>query len=235
MVRSQFLGKGVTMVQAGVRTLNLSVEKNAMNTVKKLMLIVATLALGALWVPFASAGCANPSGKPHVSPQSWDGEADFASNFMLTSGHDDDVSIVGMWHVLFIAEGNVGPGLPPDGVVVQDALSHWHSDGTEFTLSNRVPQTGDVCLGVWEKVGELRYKVNHFGIAFDPATDPNNPLGYARIRQDIVLNPDGKTFKGRFTIQQYDSSGNLLIEIKGALKGTRVNLNTSVSDLLNQS
>jgi hypothetical protein len=49
------------------------------------------------------------------------------------------------------------------------------------------------------------------------------------------LNPDGITFKGTFTIQQYDQSGNLLIEIKGLLHGYRVNQHTTVGDLLSQS
>ena len=90
-------------------------------------------------------------------------------------------------------------------------------------------------MGVWEKVGEWHYKLNHFGISFDPTTDPNNPQGFADIRQDIFLNPDGITFKGTFTIQQYDQSGNLLIEIKGLLHGYRVNQHTTVGDLLSQS
>jgi hypothetical protein len=66
--------------------------------------------------------------------------------------------MVGMWHVLFIAQGNEGAGLPPDGVPVDNALSTWHSDGTEATVSSCAPATGDVCLGVWQKVGRRHYK-----------------------------------------------------------------------------
>jgi hypothetical protein len=136
-----------------------------------------------------------------------------------------------MWHVAFIAEGNAPP-LPPDGVQIDSTLSQWHSDGTEVTLSSRPPATGDVCLGVWKEVGERHYKLNHYGIAFDPSVDPNTPRGFDNIRQDVTVSRDGKTFTGTFTIDQYDSTGNLLDEIKGDLVGTRITLSTTVSDLL---
>jgi hypothetical protein len=212
-------------------------ESNPMkNLLKTAMLGLAITAFGAVLVPRASAGCGDPfrgTGKVHVSPQSWEEPGDFGgASLLMASDHDSDVSIVGMWHVLFIAKGNEGPGLPPDGVPVDNALSTWHSDGTELTVSSRVPATGDVCQGVWQQFGRRHYKLNHFGISFDPATDPNNPLGFANIRQNIVLSPDGKTFVGTFLIQQYDQTGNLLVEIKGVLNGSRVGLKTSVSDLL---
>jgi hypothetical protein len=203
-----------------------------MNTaIRKLMLVLATVACGALWVPVASAGCGNPSlGKaPHVSPQAWRGQDTLAPGFLLISDHGS--SIVGMWHVAFIAEGN-GPGLPPDGAQVDASFSQYHPDGTENQVSSRAPDTGDVCLGVWKRVGERHYKLNHFGISFDPSTDPNNPQGLADIHQDIWLSPDGKTFKGTFTIDQFDATGNLLVEIKGNLVGTRVTLGTTVPDLV---
>jgi hypothetical protein len=212
-------------------------ENNSMkNLIKMTMLVVTIITLGAVMVPQASAGCGNPfqkSGKGHVVPQSWEGQDGFeGASLLAVSDHDSDVSMVGMWHVLFIAEGNTGAGLPPDGAPVDNALSTWHSDGTEATVSSRAPDTGDVCLGVWKKVGRRHFKLNHFGISFDPSTDPNNPQGFANIRQDIDLAANGETFVGSFTIQQYDQAGNLLIEIKGALKGTRVGLKTSVGDLL---
>src|ERR1700690_1501459 len=136
---------------------------------RNLMAILVPVAFGSLLVPVASAGCANPNGGVKVTPQSWNGPSSFGSaGLLLASDHDSDVSMVGMWHVAFIAKGNVGPGLPPDGAPVDNSLSHWHPDGTEEQVSSRAPQTGDLCMGVWEKVGERHYKLNHFGISFDP-------------------------------------------------------------------
>jgi len=137
-----------------------------------------------------------------------------------------------MWHVLFTAKGNVGPGLPPDGAPVDNAIAQWHSDGTEIMNSGRNPATQSFCLGVWKKVSFLHYKLNHFAISWDPTVDPNNPQGPANIREDVILSPDGKTFKGTFTIDQYDESGNLLIQITGLLSGTRITVDTPVSGVL---
>ena len=202
-----------------------------MNTaVRKLILTFTTLAMGVLFVPLALADCANPmNDKGHLSRQSWQGQEIPSSNLLLVSDHGP--TMIGMWHVRFIAEGN-GPGLPPDGTQVDNAMSHWHVDGTEVTVSSRPPQTGDVCLGVWREVGPRHYELNHFGISFDPSTDPNTPQGFANIRQNIFLNPDGRTFKGRFVFDQYDATGGLLFEIKGNLIGTRITLSTRVPDLV---
>ena len=199
--------------------------------VKKALLFAASLALVAVWVPKASAGCANPLNQAgHLSPQSWDGSA--VSRSMLQVDFEQGPTMVGLWHVVFIAEGNNNPNLPPDGAQVDNALSNWHVDGTEETLSSRAPATGNVCLGVWTQTNQLHYKLNHFGIAYDPAVDPDTPLGFANIRQDILLSRDGKTFTGKFSIDQYDAAGNLLVEIKGKLVGTRITSSTTVGDLL---
>jgi hypothetical protein len=195
-----------------------------------MMLFLAPIAFGALWVPMASATCANPLLKARLAQQSWEGPAGLAPQLLLAADHGP--SLVGLWHVLFIAERNTAAGLPPDGTQVDSALTEVHTDGTELTLDSRPPATGDVCLGVWKEVGERHYRINHFGIGFDPATNPNAPLGYAHIPQDIILSRDGKTFTGRFVIDQYDATGNLLVEIKGDLVGTRVTLSTTEGDLL---
>jgi hypothetical protein len=201
------------------------------------MPMLAVLVLGALCAPMASAVCANPFLKAHVAKQAWDGQAGIAAQNLrpfpeIGPSLEYGPTIVGLWHLSFIAEGNTAAGLPPDGTMVDSGLTEWHSDGTEITLDSRSPATGDVCLGVWKQIGERHYQLNHFGIAFDPTTDPNTPLGYAHIPQDITLSRDGRTFTGTFTIDQYDATGNLLVEIKGNLVGTRVTLSTTVGDLL---
>jgi len=192
------------------------------------MLILAILTLGALATPRAFAGCANPFNNAHVLPQAWHGPAGAAHEFFAS---EQGPTIVGMWHVRFIAEGN-GPDLPPDGAQVDNAFSLWHSDGTEETLSSRPPATGDVCFGVWQELGERQYILNHYGIAFDPTVDPNTPQGFANIRENITISRDGKSFTGTFSISQYDSSGNLLVEIKGNLIGSRVTITTTEADLV---
>jgi len=136
-----------------------------------------------------------------------------------------------MWHVIFTAEGNTGPNLPPDGAPVDNAFVVWHSDGTEIMNSDRNPATQSFCLGVWKRVSFLRYKLNHFAISWDPTVDPNNPQGPANIREYVVLSPDARTFKGTFVIQQFDESGNTLVEIEGLMSATRITPDTPASSL----
>lgn len=199
------------------------------NPLRKLMPVLAMLALGSLGVPKASAACANPFTKANLS-QLRNGQVGLAPNLLMVDG--EGPTMVGLWHVAFIAEGNTAPGLPPDGTQVDSTLSIWHPDHTEETLSSRPPATGDVCFGVWKQVGERHYQLNHFGIAFNPAVDPNTPRGFDNIHQDIILSRDGKTFIGSFSVDQYDSKGNLMDEIKGNLVGTRITLSTTVADLV---
>lgn len=192
------------------------------------MLIMAALVCGAVSVPTAFATCLVPNDKGHMSRQSWTGPANGTANLLLVS--ESEPSMIGLWHEVFLAKGN-GPGGPPDGTEVDNGLSEWHSDGTEETLDSRPPVTGDVCMGVWKLVSARHYTLNHFGIAFESA-DSTSPLGYANIRQTIVVSKDGKTFSGTFSIRQYDSSGNVLVDIMGDIYGTRIDSATTVGDLL---
>jgi hypothetical protein len=180
---------------------------------------------GTLLPATANADCGVPA------PASWQSQGGFESGSLrLASDFRSRDPIVGMWRVTFIAEGNVGPGLPPDGAVVDSAFVQWHSDGTEIMNSSRNPATQSFCLGVWQRVGPRQYKLNHFAISWDPAV-PDHPLGPANIREDVTLSHDGKTFSGTFTIDQYDDSNHLLVHLTGQLRGRRITVDTPISSL----
>jgi hypothetical protein len=199
----------------------------------RFLVSITTLTLAALGSN-AFAGCAPPKDAASLYQPSGYDQAGSVSHLLRVSDKSASVSMVGLWHVLLIAEGNTGSGLPPNGATVDNGLSVWHSDKTEETLDSRPPQTGDVCFGVWEKVGEREYQLNHFGISFDPTTDPKNPQGYVNIRQHLWLDSDGYHFKGTFSIRQYDPSGVLLVEIKGVSRGSRISLGTTTGNLVSQ-
>jgi hypothetical protein len=130
--------------------------------------------------------------------------------------------MVGLWKEHWISKGSEGI---PDGTEVDAGYSTWHSDGTEENLSGmRPPMTGDVCLGVWEKVGPRHYKLNHVGIGYDASG--LNLVGLTVIRQNLTLNSKGNEVSGTFTIDPYDESGNHLAHIQGTITGTRVTINT---------
>jgi hypothetical protein len=135
-------------------------------------------------------------------------------------------AIVGFWHVTFISKGT---GFIPDGTVVDMGFSQWHSDGTEILNSSRPPATSNFCLGVWEKTGPSTYKLNHFALSSDLN---GNMVGPGNIRENVTLGPQGTTYTGTFSIDQYDTSRNLLAHIVGEVKATRITVDTKISDIL---
>jgi hypothetical protein len=140
-----------------------------------------------------------------------------------------------MWHVVFTAKTMNGSSIPD--TVIDNALIVWHSDKTEIMNSGRPPQDGDFCLGVWERAGGSRYRVNHFawgGNEF-PNTSSNGigaPAGPTHIVEEVTLSPDGNHYSGTFTLDAYDTSGNISPSFTGEITGTRVTISTTVGDLL---
>ena len=192
----------------------------------KIVPALSVLVLAIMVGPYARAGCGLYSPVPH--PASW--QPQIASpRFVLAALILDDEaanthepSIVGTWKEHWISEGSEGI---PDGTEVDAGYAQWHSDGTEINLSGlRAPLTGDVCLGEWIKTGARTYQMNHFGIAYDPTGV--NLVGPARIQQWLTLDPKGNSTSGKFTIDQYDESGNLLAHLQGNITGTRVTMET---------
>jgi hypothetical protein len=145
------------------------------------------------------------------------------AGFVMAAGETaSEPTIVGVWKEHWISKGSEGI---PDGTEADAGYSIWHSDGTEMNISGlRAPMTGDICAGVWEKVGERCYRLNHFGISYD--STGLNLVGPAQIRQELTLNAKGDELSGTFTIDQYDESGNKLAHVQGTITGTRVTMET---------
>jgi len=141
-------------------------------------------------------------------------------------GKAEEVSIVGFWHVKFVSEGT--PGIP-DGTPIDNGFSQWHSDGTEILNSSRPPATSNFCLGVWEKTGHHTYKLNHFALSSDLS---GKLIGPANIREEVTLDASGNRYTGTFTIDQFDLAGNTLAHISGNISGTRITVDTTISDVL---
>lgn len=152
--------------------------------------------------------------------------ADVKADALAQSVAPSGAQIVGFWHVTFISKGT---GFIPDGTVIDQGFSQWHSDGTEILNSSRPPATSNFCLGVWEKTGPSTYKLNHFALSSDLN---GNMIGPANIRENVTLDAHGATYAGTFSIDQYDTSGNLLVHIVGEVKSTRITVDTKVSDIL---
>lgn len=168
----------------------------------------------SLWAQGTNVGCGylpGPAAKPTAVVR--------PASFVLASHHTPDAAaIVGLWKFQFISENN--PGIP-DGTVIDNGLAAWHSDGTEIMNSGlRPPPTGNFCMGVWKQTGQSTYSLNHIGLSWDPTG--TTFVGPANIRVRVTLNPNGNSYTGKFTIDQYDPNGNLLVHLAGNVGALRI-------------
>ncbi len=195
-----------------------------------------------LTLPFATPASAQCGGAPqslghHVNwhPQFRQPGLHLAA-FTKSDDHwGDEVSIVGFWHVKFLSDGitiGIPGGLPP-GAEVDAGYSQWHSDGTEIMNSGHfAPNQSNFCLGVWEHTGPREYKLNHFATFWDPTAGPSGQLvGPANVRESVTLAPNGESFSGTFTIDQYDETLALKQHLQGKITGTRITVSTPPSSI----
>jgi hypothetical protein len=105
--------------------------------------------------------------------------------------------------------------------------------------SGRPPQNGNLCLGVWEKTGRSRFKLNHFAngnvIDLTNPTAIGSPGGPTQVVEHVILSRDGNRYAGTFTLDAYDtpSNGNkLLAHIIGVVTATRITVHTGDKRIL---
>lgn len=197
--------------------------------------LVSSLSLPAL------AQCGLPN-KP-IKPSAWSPQRGAASPHLITAAIDDyndhEPYIVGMWHVTFTAQTQNGETIPvTGGVVIDNSVVVWHSDGTEIMNSSRSAQDGNFCLGVWRHTGDRTYLLNHIpwqGNVYDPTVPPDTigaPQGGGQLVEKITLSPDGNSYTGTFTLHAYDTSGKVYVWFTGVLSAQRITPDTPFSSLL---
>ena len=202
--------------------------------------LASGMAFALAIMPGAFAQCGLPA--KLVKPAGWQPQI-HGTEAQEPIGERFDVdfrpSVIGMWHVKFIAE-TADPAVAPPGAVIDDALVVWHSDGTEIMNSMRPPQDGNFCMGVWEQVGTYKYKLNHFAWFAkqfpagpgDQGTDIGPSVGPTQITEEITLSRDGQHFSGTFTLTAYDLNNAVFQTFTGTVSGTRITIGTKETDLL---
>jgi hypothetical protein len=164
---------------------------------------------------------AAPAGPEHKPGRGDDGSG--KPRLVLTSMQDPrgelegGAAIVGLWKFTFTSEGTTGI---PDGTLIDQGYVTWHADGTEITNSGRPPITGNFCLGVYRQTGRSSFKLNHFGLSWDPTGA--TLIGPANIKEQVTLGRGGNNYTGTFTIDQFDTNGNLLAHIQGSIAAERI-------------
>jgi hypothetical protein len=190
----------------------------------RIKIILVTVALSSVWVPGAVAACGSSVQQlpPSVSsalqlPQPLQ---EAASDGVAAENpqRGGDPSMTGLWKTVFVA----------GGAVVNLGFNTWHNDGTEWALDGTFPPVGgNVCPGVWEKIGRRSYLTVH--PAFDYDASNTHVVGIFIERLKITISPDGNSYQGDFTWDNYDLQGNLLsdLSVAGRIMGTRIQVGSA--------
>ena len=202
-----------------------------------LTVALGVVALGTSFAPVARAGCGfNPGiqAKGSLKPMAYV----LGSGLTWADAQDPPAQnpIVGLWRVKVLSRGNQAFGIP-DYTVLDQGFSAWHSDGTEILNSGRDPSTTNFCLGTWKQVGASSYKLAHYtmswtgltvdakgNIVVNPKTkEPlNTYIGPGYIQEIVSIDPAGATFRGSFSVEQFDQNGKSQYVLNGDLFGTKI-------------
>jgi hypothetical protein len=190
---------------------------------------VATLGLSAA----SHAGCVatkwpdpiqaapTPGAAPGIAP----------GDFIQVSDRDSGRTIVGLWKFEMVSKSTSTHTNPmPDGTLIDFGTAAWHADGTELQTSGiRNPSDGDVCQGVWQRVGDGTFVLNHYALAWTNGTY----TGPVNIRARVTVDPSGNHYSGMFVTvvylaapvagHEFDQS-TVLASITGTFTATRVTL-----------
>jgi hypothetical protein len=140
---------------------------------------------------------------------------------------DSPPSLIGMWRTT-LTLGN-------SDVVYDEALEHYHGDGTHLLISNGLPPAlGNVCIGIYKKIGPRTYKLRHMTWNWSP--DPNTVLGdpvpgtwVGRFELNLILRLDerGNSYRGTWSVKNFDTDENHMpaYDVSGVVRGTRINVN----------
>jgi len=118
-------------------------------------------------------------------------------------------TIAGLWHATYTTS---------DNEPFQESFDMWHGDGTELESANVDPTVGNFCLGVWKQVGS-EIHLHHVGWGFD---NIGNLVGPFTVDDVIELGSRGQSYSGSFDFKQYDTNGNLVVEVTGTISATRI-------------
>ena len=176
---------------------------------------LAVLAAVCLFIlpAFANAECGSfgvPGAKASIKmPPTAHADFDFPSHF-------DHPSVVGLWHVIYTA----------DGSTFNDTFDTWHADGTEFETAYLPAAAGNVCVGVWVPTGRRTVKLHHIGWLFSPATPTATATNYFTLDEEVTVGEDNKTYSGKFTFRIWTLDGaTILKEVPGTMAATRITVN----------
>jgi len=157
-----------------------------------------------------AASAVSVRSRSHVSLSSIRNESAAAES--AASDNAANKSIVGLWHIRFLVEGQQ----------IQEAFQIWNAGGTEVHNPNVDPRQGNVCLGAWTEAAPQTFKLTHRVWLYDTS---GNFQGTGHLTETLLLGDKGNTHSGSFTLDIYNTVGNLVGEVAGTVAGERISPN----------
>jgi hypothetical protein len=126
---------------------------------------------------------------------------------------DSNVTILGLWKNIYFAGGALN----------DVGFRQFNAGGTELLNDSPVPDgRNNFCVGVWKRVGARTYDLLHTFLVFD--SSGKKPIAIAIEQSRIIVGRDGNTFRGTWTQDNYDFSGNVMpgFHFDGTVTGERI-------------
>ena len=189
---------------------------------------VAAVAAGALAAP--SLACQNPSisGSPVAAQKAatpftaTSHELVIPAVFAAPATNGGHGTVVGMWHAILRIGDASGP-------VYDEVLEHFHADGTELLISNALPPAlGNICIGVWKRVGPRTFKLKHMTWNWSPEEGgfgvPGTFAGHFELEITLRLDGRGNSYTGQWSAKNYGLEGEHLpaLDLEGVVTGVRI-------------
>ena len=80
--------------------------------------------------------------------------------------------------------------------------------------------TGSFCMGVWKQTGHRTFRLSHVALSWD--SSGTTFVGPASIREVVTVDGRGQHYSGTFTVTQYDTNGNVIVQILGVISAERI-------------
>ena len=127
--------------------------------------------------------------------------------------NDSSVTVLGLWKKIYFAGGALN----------DVGFAQFNGGGTELLKDTGALDAGNnFCVGAWKRVRGRTYELLHTFFVFD--SSGKKAIAVAIEQSRLIVARDGNTFRGTWTQDNYDFSGNVLpgAHFEGTFIGTRI-------------
>ena len=124
---------------------------------------------------------------------------------------DPKATVLGLWKKVYFSGGELN----------DVGFAQFSAGGTELLNDVGAFNAGNnFCVGAWKRVGPRSYDLVHTFYVFEGT----KAIGVSIERSHLIVSRDGNRFRGTWTQDNYDLSGNLTpgFHFDGTITGTRI-------------